>query len=92
MPVYKLVEEMPYDEFLMWVSYFESRPIEWRSDLRAAYLMNTFGEKRKPQDIFPSLAVISKGSKKNPLANSQMLRKMLMATGGDKLEILKDIK
>lgn len=83
---------MPYDEFLMWVSYFETRPVEWRSDLRAAYLMNAFGDKRKPQEIFPSLAELSKTSKeRNPLSNSQMLKRMMSAVGGDQLEILKEI-
>jgi hypothetical protein len=82
---------MPYDEFLLWVSYFENRPIDWRSDLRAAYLMNVLGEKKKPQEIFPSLAVIFSKPKDNPLKGSYMLQKLLSAKGGDKLDILKDI-
>ncbi len=46
---------MPYDEFLKWSKYFELRPIDWRNDLRASYLMQAAGVKKKPQEIFPSL-------------------------------------
>lgn len=82
MTAYDLQENMSYEEFSKWLTYFESRPLGWREDLRAAYLMNVFGEKRKPDQIFPSLKALSKQEKKNPLAGSQMLKMLLNAKGG----------
>jgi hypothetical protein len=86
------MEEMPYDELLGWISYFERKPLEWRDDLRAAYIIKALGEKRSPQEIFPSLGVLFSVPKAvTPLAQklvgSSLLQKMLLSTGGDKLEM-----
>lgn len=88
---------MPYEEFNKWLLYFEQRPSEWRSDLRASYLMNAFGVKKSPAEIFPSLKSLNKNSSSNSnftksLANSLIFNKMLSAKNGDSLSILKDIK
>jgi hypothetical protein len=88
-PVYQLTQEMPYDEFLKWVNYFENRPYEWRSDLRTAYVMKTFGDKRSPTEIFPSLSAVF--SKKNEtvganLAGSALLNKLMSSKSGKLLE------
>jgi hypothetical protein len=91
MPVYRLVEEMPHEELLAWISYFERRPVGWREDVRAAYLMNAFGDKRKPQDIFPSLKILGSSSTRcrtDSLRGSTLFHKLLSAKGGDKLEVL----
>ena len=86
---------MSYDEFIKCTVYFEQRPIGWREDLRTAYLMNTFGERRKPTEIFPSVAaVFNKQKQKSPadsLKGSFLFSKMLGAKGGDKLDILGDL-
>lgn len=92
MPVYQLLDEMPYDEFLLWISYFENRPVGWREDLRTAYIMNVLGEKKKPTDIFPSLATVFAKPKENMFKGSLMLQKLLSAKGGDKLDLLRDLQ
>lgn len=93
MPVYKVMEEMPYDEMMAWISYFETKPIGWREDLRTSYLMRTMGDKRKPQEVFPSLSVLFNAKSSDPMSSlksSKMFSRMLGAKGGDKLEFLKD--
>ena len=92
MPVYKLLKEMPYEEFLSWISYFELRPVGWREDLRAAYLMKAFGDKRPVTEIFPSLAAVYGNAKPaepiETLKGSFLFNQMLSAKGGDKLPFL----
>lgn len=94
MPVYKLLIEMSYDEFSKWLVYFEKRPIDWRSDLRTSYLLGSFGEKRRPYEIFPSLIPIFKSKSNNEINSiktSLLFNKMLSAKGGDKLDILGEL-
>lgn len=94
-PVYQLESEMPYDEFLKWIDYFEKRPFGWREDLRFAMIMQIAGDKRKPYEIYPSLVPIFKPKEENnslkSLKNSSMFLGMLKATGGDNLDILKEL-
>lgn len=93
MPVYKLFEEMPYEELLGWIAYFDRRPIGWREDLRTSYIMGTFGDKRRPTEMFPSLATIYASSNQNAgtsLKGSLLFSRMLSAKGGDKLKALED--
>lgn len=92
MPVYRLVVEMPYDEFLGWMDYFSRRPIEWRDDDRTFKLLQAQGTKAKPYEIFPSLAAVysrpNKSSSEldvNSFKTSFMFNKILGAKGGDKL-------
>lgn len=102
MPVYKVVQ-MPYDEFLGWISYFEQRPIGWRDDLRTMKILQSNGVKARPEALFESIAKLrqaedarsdqyaNKGQvSTNNLIRSALFSKMLAAKGGDKLEIFND--
>jgi hypothetical protein len=85
---------MPYDEFLRWTTYFEQRPIEWRDDFRTSQVMRVFGDKRAPDQIFPSLSIIFNKKDTSPvksLKNSRIFQKMLSAKNGDKLQILETL-
>ena len=97
-PVYKLMEEMPYDELLRWYVYFDKRPPEWRADDRAAKLLQAQGVKEKAWNLFPSLQPIyKKGAAvevvedgqidSGNLKSSFIFHKMLSAVGGDKLDL-----
>lgn len=55
MPVYRLLNEMPYEELLNWFSYFNTRPIDWRDDQRTYMLLQAQGVKEKPEKLFESL-------------------------------------
>ena len=92
MPIYKLAEEMPYEELLAWTAYFEKRPVGWREDDRAFKILQTQGVKEKPWAVFGSLDPIYNSKKSydgtldvNNLKKSALFTKMLSATGGDKL-------
>jgi hypothetical protein len=95
MPIYKLAEEMPYEELLGWFDYLERRPFEWRADDRAAKLLQAQGVKEKPQNLFSSLIAIYKPRREEKPAdtvdlsfkNSLMFQKMMTARGGDKLDL-----
>lgn len=98
MPVYKLVEEMPYEELLTWTAYFERRPVDWRADERAYRLMQVQGTTEKSYNIFPSLDAIYNYKQKlvvlddqaalaQSLVGSSMLSKLLGAQGGERLKI-----
>ena len=93
MPVYKMAEEMPYEELLAWMDYLERRPVDWRSDDRTFKILQTQGVKEKPWQIFSSLNVIYNSSKPsdgkldtNNLKRSSLFAKMLSAKGGDKID------
>jgi len=102
MPVYKLREEMPYDELSGWFSYFEQRPIGWREDDRAFKLMQATSMIKglKPEAVFSSLAKlkeindIEKAEREagqitmSELRGSTFFNKMMRSVGGDKLAIL----
>ena len=82
---------MPYDELLGWFAYLERRPVDWRDDLRASYLLQAQGVKEKPSKLFPSLEAITKKVDDSPAASfkgSFVHHKLLSAVGGDKLEFL----
>lgn len=86
-PVYKIMEEMPYEELVTWSVYFGRRPIGWREDLRTAYLMRAQGVKESPEKIFPSLSRLSDTSEtKDSLKGfktSGLFSKLLGAKDGD---------
>ena len=94
MPVYKLEQEMPYEELLGWFSYFEQRPPGWQDDDRTFKLMQTIGGyKGSGESVFPSLRAVKQSVSKertpeSTLKGSLLFAKMLGAVGGDKLEIL----
>lgn len=85
-----LLETMPYTELLGWFQYFEKRPVGWRDDLRAAYLLQAQGVKKKPAEVFPSLRQI--GSSGNKLADSlkgsAFYQMMMKAKGGEQVKFL----
>lgn len=88
LPLYKLIEEMPYLELKGWIEFFKKRPVGWREDNRTALLMRAFGVKEKPEIIFPSLAALKENAPKTVgLRGSKMLQMMLSAKGGQKLEL-----
>ena len=58
MPVYQILEEMPYHELRCWLTYFEKRPTGWREDNRTAMILQAFGVKERPEKMFQSLAVM----------------------------------
>jgi hypothetical protein len=94
-PVYKLINEMPYEEFIGWMAYFEARPYEWRADDRASKLIQAWGAKEKPWKIFPSLEPIyhpkkeinEDGMDMSSLKGSFLFQKMMEAQGGDMVEL-----
>lgn len=88
MPVYILVNEMPFDEFKNWMEYFKKRPYGWREDNRTYSIMRSFGVKEKPEAIFPTLAALKENrSQRVNLKGSKMLSMMLKAKGGETLEL-----
>jgi hypothetical protein len=88
------VADMPYEELLGWIHYFDRRPPEWRADLRAAYLMQVQGAKKTPQELFPSLAaVMAKPVREDGRVSAENLKasalfmKLMTAKGGDRLDL-----
>lgn len=57
-PVYVLLEDMPYAEFRRWAEFFERRPVGWREDNRTSMILQAFGIKERPEKIFRSLEII----------------------------------
>jgi hypothetical protein len=93
MPIYKLLDEMPYEELCGWFNYFEQRPLGWREDDRTAKLLQAQGVKEQSHKIFPSLKTIyfrqsnEAGLDVNQFKASGIFSKMLTAKGGDKLSL-----
>lgn len=92
MPVYKLIEEMPYEELQCWFEYFEKRPIGWREDDRTYKLLQAQGVKAKGTEIFRSLAIIFNQSSKiengqigENFKSSLMYQKLIESISGDKI-------
>jgi hypothetical protein len=89
MPVYKLLDEMPYSEFEGWFSFLDTQPIGWRDDMRFSVILQALGMKAKPEEVFDSIRKLKEGQKKiekGPLGRSfiksQMYNRMLQASGG----------
>jgi hypothetical protein len=94
MPVYQILDEMPYDELLKWTDYFRKRPANWDSDHRTYMLLRAWGAKGKPEEYFPSLRLIKiaeEGAKTEQAGkvapSGRFLEMMKKARGGDKLDI-----
>jgi hypothetical protein len=94
MPIYKLIDEMTYEELLGWYDYFDRRPIEWRADDRAFKLLQAQGVKGKSYELFPSLGAIynapkeeKEGTDMSTLKGSALFQNMLKAQGGDTLDL-----
>jgi hypothetical protein len=91
-PIYKLMDEMPYEELLGWMDYFEKRPVEWRADDRTLKLLQIQGFKGKPESIFTSLALLNKKQVTKvkdgmldtaKFQQSFLFQKIMSAEGGD---------
>jgi len=91
MPVYKILDEMPYEEFQGWFKYLSVRPDGWKEDLRTYQIMSSFAPMKKgPEDIFGTVKAVFESEKaKQPkaiegaLPAGQMMSKLLRARGGD---------
>jgi len=93
-PVYEILENMSFVEYMLWGEYFKRRPYEWRDDLRAAQQMRSMGTKSSPDKLFPSLAMMKANERVTsnvPRPGSLMFEAMQNAKGGDRLEFLKDL-
>jgi hypothetical protein len=96
MPVYKL-RDMPYEELLGWINYFERRPVGWREDDRSAKLLQAWGTKAKPWELFSSLRAIYQEELPLPNEdglienrkpkNAKFLGLLSSAVGGEQLKI-----
>jgi hypothetical protein len=87
MPVYKILDEMPYEELVNWTKYFKARPIGWREDNRTYMLLAAQGVKEKPERLFESLASLRKARDDQP--EEQRLAQSLVSSGW--LAKLKDV-
>lgn len=86
-PLYKMLEEMPYIELLGWQSYLKRRPYGWREDYRAAVIASAQGAKLKTDEIFPSLVAIrERPADKLNIQNSVFGRLVQSSVGGKRLE------
>lgn len=82
---------MPYEELLKWIKFFESRPFGWREDQRTYMVLSALGYKGKPEDIFPSIAMLKKSEQKRKDLEDKdkispsgvFIKRMLTAKGGD---------
>jgi hypothetical protein len=80
LPVYVLLEEMPYNELRGWIEFFEKRPIGWREDNRTSMILQAFGVKEKPEKIFRSIEIIkAQLRKQEPTESPVTLRSKLEA-------------
>lgn len=92
-PLYKLMDEMPYDELLGWGEYFNLKPPGWREDQRAALIVNSNGANVAGEHMFSSLARMKEISEKEDadkvntkgLTQSAFMQNMLKAVGGDRI-------
>ncbi len=95
MPIYKLAQDMPYDEFLGWMDFFDQRPVGWRDDERTVKLMQVQGYKGSGEGVFPSLAKLrTRRVADDPiqsLKGSKLFSHMLSAKHGDALPFLKEV-
>ena len=86
------MDEMPYEELVGWLNYFEQRPVDWCDDDRCYKCLQTQGVKAKSWEIFPSLRSIYNSQPKEgfdvaKFKGSLMFHKMLGAKNGDKLDL-----
>jgi hypothetical protein len=87
LPVYIIMDEMSYEEFLGWIAYFDKQPPGWQEDYRTSLIMRSFGAEIKPEDVFPSLRHIQEVSTIGikGLTGSVMFTMMQKAVDGDKI-------
>jgi len=95
-PLYELLENMSFQEFNLWMEYFNQRPIGWREDERTFRLLRAAGVKSNPEALFSSLAAMKKHENKRtprpvPGAGSFLHTAMMNAKGGVKLDLLEQL-
>ena len=90
MPVYVLLEQMPYTELVKWISFFKRRPIGWQDDQRTFMLLKAQGVKGSAETLFPTLKIIKEQNSQRGLQEpdravpkGSFLDKMLAAKNGD---------
>jgi hypothetical protein len=69
--------EMSHQELIGWFEYFRRRPPGWQEDQRTAMLVNVFGAKKSPEELFPSLRAMQEAeaeSKKMSVAQQFVKR------------------
>ena len=81
------IENMPYDEFVGWQSYFDIQPVGWREDDRTLKLLQIQGFKGEASSIFQTFARIKATSvrEETPLEKSTVFAFMKNARGGDNI-------
>jgi hypothetical protein len=85
MPVYQIMDDMPYEEVQGWFKFFKERPIGWREDFRTAQIMRSNGVEKQPYELFESLDTIHKGlqSRKSLVPMSFVHFLKVKSVGGD---------
>lgn len=88
------MDEMPYEELLGWINYFERRPVGWREDDRTFKLLQVQGFKGRPESVFHSLAMLHNKPERedgkmdmNSFKGSSVYHFLSSATGGDKIDL-----
>ena len=92
MPVYKILEEMPYTELLGWMAFFDKNPVGYREDGRFMKILQAMGIKAKPEEVFSSLATLKASTEAAPvpgLKNSYLFQ--LMMGAGEQPLILSEL-
>jgi hypothetical protein len=82
-----VVEDMSNIELQGWFDYFKRRPPGWQEDQRAAMLMNAWGAKKKPEELFPTLKQMKAEEKRSSKYKS--VAQQFMARFGDRFPELK---
>ena len=92
MPVYQMLEEMPYSEFVGWTLFYEKRPKGWQDKYNTFLLMQAWGggKNTKPWDIFPELERVFKNenSATASLKGSALFNFIRSAKGGDSIDVI----
>jgi hypothetical protein len=93
-PVYKIMDDMPYDEFTAWMEYMSVRPPGWKEDRRTYLQLAVAGSKAKPGELFHSLKIMEDNNNNSTgvkgLTNSAFFQRMSGAIGGDKVKGIND--
>jgi hypothetical protein len=94
-PAYKIMDEMPYDEFQAWFEYMSLRPPGWKEDRRTFLLLASKNPNLKAGDLFTSLQHIEDNENATRigtkgLIGSKMFSMMMASRGGVRLGELND--
>jgi len=85
LPVYRMRDEMPYEEFLKWMSFFQKRPVGWREDQRVYMQLAAAGVKETPESLFPTLKALKDNmpAETKALPQGEVLSRQMKTKGGD---------